>query len=99
MCSTDFRKCGFGWPTIKTVPIEILAILARDPNRDVRSAVAMKNKLSTDLMAVLSLDPDESVRERIACNKNTPIEILKRLANDGCARISAHSRKRLEQGS
>jgi hypothetical protein len=59
----------------------------------------MTNKLSTDLMALLSADPDESVRERIAYNKNTPLEILERLANDGSAHISAHSRKRLEQSA
>jgi hypothetical protein len=76
----------------KTVPAEILSILARDTNTIVRAAVAMKNKLPEDLIALLANDVDDSVRERIAYYKKTPIDILRRLSNDPCETVSAQSR-------
>ncbi|ENX04237.1 hypothetical protein F900_00221 [Acinetobacter modestus] len=66
----------------KTVPLNILEILARDENESVRAAVAMKRKLSPELFDLLSRDNSEEVRHRIACNKKSPIYILKILAND-----------------
>jgi hypothetical protein len=79
----------------KTVPGEVLSVLARDPDPAVRSTVAMKNKLSEELFALLSRDTDDSVRERIAYNKKTPIAILRSLANDACGLVSIPSRERL----
>jgi hypothetical protein len=85
----------------KTVPIEVLSILARDADPDIRMAVALKNKLSEDLFSLLAADPNDSVRERIACNKKTPTEVLRRLANDTCELVSIqateHVRKREAQ--
>src|SRR5581483_12198605 len=52
----------------KTVPAEILEILAKDPDATVRHAVAMKNKLSPELMMLLASDMDISVRQRIVYN-------------------------------
>ncbi|MEN4982912.1 hypothetical protein [Acinetobacter modestus] len=66
----------------KTVPLNILEILARDENESVRAAVAMKRKLSPELFDLLSRDSSEEVRHRIACNKKSPIYILKTLTND-----------------
>lgn len=72
----------------KTVPIEILLVLARDPDADVRATVAMKNKLTADLLELLAQDSDDFVRQRIACNKNTPLALLMRLANDPSELVS-----------
>lgn len=66
----------------KTVPIEILSILARDDDVDVRFMVAMKRKLTPELFDLLSRDSDETVRVRIVFNRKTPVEILDRLAED-----------------
>jgi len=66
----------------KTVPLNILEILARDENESVRAAVAMKRKLSPELFDLLSRDSSEEVRHRIVCNKKSPIYILKTLTND-----------------
>ena len=82
----------------KTVPIEILSVLAHDPNPDIRVAVAMKNKLSDELFRLLANDTNNLVRERIAYNKKTPPGILRALANDSCESISAQSRERLKNG-
>lgn len=66
----------------KTVPVEILSILARDDAVDVRFMVATKRKLTPELFDLLSRDSDETVRVRIVYNRKTPIEILNRLADD-----------------
>ncbi|WP_176014127.1 hypothetical protein [Victivallis sp. Marseille-Q1083] len=69
------------WVVInKTVPIEILELLADD--EDVRFEVATKRKLTRDLFLKLSKDPDATVRERIACNAKTPIDILRGMYPD-----------------
>jgi hypothetical protein len=79
----------------KTVPVEILAVLARDPSPDVRCSVAMKNKLPSDVMLELAGDEDESVRERIAYNKNAPVPILRKLAVDKVHRVAEIAQSRL----
>ena len=81
----------------KTVPIEILLVLAGDHDSNVRVAVAMKNKLSEELFTVLAGDADESVRQRIACNKNTPIHVLRRLSLDTSELVAAPARSRINK--
>lgn len=66
----------------KTVPLEILAILADDSDPEVRWSVARKRKLSATLFAKLANDDDDSVRAAVAINKKTPAEVLKLLIND-----------------
>jgi hypothetical protein len=79
----------------KTVPVEILAILAHDPSAEVRHCVAMKNKLPRELMIELADDVDQTVRQRIAHNKNAPIEALRKLTTDEVRDISEHAKARL----
>lgn len=79
----------------KTVPIEILALLASDPDSSVRSAVAMKNKLPQELMSLLAGDADESVRQRIAYNKNVDAVTLEKLSRDQSEMVSSSARERL----
>jgi hypothetical protein len=79
----------------KTVPLEVLRLLASDSDPRVRFAVAMKNKLPNDLMVQLGRDTDASVRQRVACNKNAGVEILEELAQDQSELVSASARARL----
>lgn len=79
----------------RTVPLEILEILARDEEASVRATVAEKRKLSEDLFEVLSLDDDEMVRQRLAYNKKTPTYIIERLANDSVSLVRSVAIKRL----
>ncbi|MFI8127055.1 hypothetical protein [Acinetobacter sp. ABJ-A23_2] len=79
----------------KTVPLDILEILARDTNESVRSTVASKRKLSPELFDLLSQDKSEAVRERIACNKKVPIHILRRLVNDPTMFVRETALKRI----
>ena len=80
----------------KTVPLAVLTLLATDPDANVRSAVATKNKLPLDLMALLANDPDESVRQRIACNKNADFSVLDKLARDQSELVSTPARNRIK---
>jgi hypothetical protein len=52
----------------KTVPVEVLRLLAKDPDPHVRGAVAAKRKLPSDLQLLLAADPDDGVRDRLAAN-------------------------------
>jgi len=79
----------------KTVPLNILEILARDTNESVRATVASKKKLSLELFVLLSQDKSETVRERVACNKKAPIHILRRLANDPIMFVREAALKRI----
>ena len=72
----------------KTVPLEILRILAKDADHVVRSSVADKRKLDRELFESLSRDPDETVRQRIAYNKKTPADIIERLTSDKSTFVS-----------
>jgi hypothetical protein len=80
----------------KTVPVAVLSHLASDPDSNVSSAVAMKNKLPLDLMLLLANDRDESVRQRIAYNKNADIAVLEKLATDESELVSSQARRRIQ---
>ena len=82
----------------KTVPLDILRILAIDSDRDVRSAVAEKRKLDADLFQQLGSDSDEVVRQRVAYNKKTPDDLLVRLAEDACELVRDAAKARLKRG-
>lgn len=79
----------------KTVPIEILDVLARDEVVSVRAAVADKRKLSVELFELLAQDRDELVRQRVAYNKKAPIKVLEYLSADSSPMVHAVAAKRL----
>jgi len=78
----------------KTVPVEVLEVLARDPDPRVRSMVAMKRKLTGELFALLAKDQDDSVRATLAHNKKIPADILGCLVGDQSQIVSAAARER-----
>jgi hypothetical protein len=80
----------------KTVPANILARLARDPDPGVRGTVARKRKLSPDLMFLLADDPDDGVRHALVWNASCPPELLRRLAEDRWSTVAEKARSRLE---
>ncbi|WP_374438730.1 hypothetical protein [Inhella sp.] len=84
-------------PINKTVPLEILAMLARDGDPSVRAAVADRRRLNAELFDALSLDEDEFVRSRVAANKKAPFEIVLRLAEDPAAHVRSIAQRRLTQ--
>ncbi|WP_432116937.1 HEAT repeat domain-containing protein [Streptomyces sp. bgisy032] len=82
----------------KTVPLEILQVLANDPDPKVRSMVASKRKLTPALLAGLATDPDESVRLAVARHKRAPKHVLEQLCTDSWEEVRAMARDRLERG-
>ena len=81
----------------KTVPVEVLEELSRDPDSRVRVAVAMKRKLPEALQLVLAGDPDEGVRHRIACNAKATKRVLQMLADDDQSFVHETAVRRLEE--
>jgi hypothetical protein len=65
----------------KTVPIEILDLLATSPDAQVRDMVARKRKITESIAIRLAADPDEIVRAALARNLKLPgaaLDILQR---------------------
>jgi hypothetical protein len=79
----------------KTVPLEVLKDLARDPDSRVRDMVAMKNKLTADILETLAVDPNDAVRMRVARHKHTTREILEQLRNDSWDEVRVVAAARL----
>lgn len=68
----------------RTVPLEILRILACDADSRVRSRVAMKRKIrfASDIIERLAQDEDENIRRQIALRPDTPSALIEKLAQD-----------------
>lgn len=79
----------------KTVPLEILRVLASDPDSAVRHMVAMKRKLTPDILEGMAADSDESVRLQVARHRRTP-PVLERLLADDWSEVRNLARSRIE---
>jgi hypothetical protein len=79
----------------KTVPVEVLAILARDPDAEVRFFVAMKRKLPEYLQLELARDADYTVRNRIVWNAKATKSVLEELSKDREENIRRKAMERL----
>lgn len=72
----------------KTIPMEILRRLADDPDRDVRTAVLAKRKVLSraqvdrPLVEKFSRDPEVMIRAGVASHRNTPRDIIERVAKE-----------------
>jgi hypothetical protein len=66
----------------KTIPVEVLKILADDHEWRVRSMVASKNKITEEIQLKLAKDLDPAVRQRVVNNKKATLAVLKILAID-----------------
>ena len=66
----------------RTIPSEIMRILAAQGDEVVRSILAEKRRLPPDLFDLLSKDPSSLVRKKVAANKKTSIDIVRSLVGD-----------------
>jgi hypothetical protein len=80
----------------KTVPLEILRVLASDPDSTVRLTVAMKRKLTPDILEGMAADSHESVRLQVARHRRTPRSVLERLLADDWSEVRKLARDRIE---
>lgn len=81
----------------KTIPLEILAILAEDESHEVKRMVATKRKLDFTLFEKLANDNGEYIRQTIAINAKVPLVILKKLARDPSLEVRECAIPRLEK--
>jgi len=79
----------------KTTSAEILRILSRDPDVDVRWAVANVRRLPQDVFDSLSRDTDSSVRTSVALNRKAPASVLDRLSTDPHEDVAKAAQERL----
>jgi hypothetical protein len=81
----------------KTVPLEVLARLAKDPDPGVRSMVSMKRKLTADILELMASDPHDPVRLSVAGHRATPRHVLERLLDDPWVDVRDQARERLDR--
>jgi hypothetical protein len=80
----------------KTIPIEVIAVLAKHSSARVRRFAADKNAITPELIALLAVDSDPSVRLRIANHKKSGAEILRTLLRDDWDQIVEIAREKLD---
>ncbi len=66
----------------KTIPLEILELLAKDRDPKIRGDVARKRKINDTIFHLLSMDDDENVRYGLMCNTKLTIEKKKSIKVD-----------------
>lgn len=66
----------------KTVPPEIIRLLAKDNDPLVRGSISRKYPLEDDLYHDLSVDIDEGIRAGLTYNKKIPVDILKYMSEN-----------------
>ncbi|WP_435170188.1 hypothetical protein [Paenibacillus glycanilyticus] len=82
----------------KSIPVEIMEILADDVDERVRFNVATKNRLPEHLQLILAKDSDSSVRQRIVYNKKATFQALSVLLNDEDEEIRTLAKNRIDEG-
>ena len=82
----------------KTVPVEILRLLAADPDPKDRYVVATKRKLPPDVLTDLAADADESIKLAVARHKSTPRSVLEQLQSDAWEQVREVARERIQSG-
>lgn len=80
----------------KTVPLEVLHVLAGDEDARVRDMVAMKRKLDAPTLTRLATDEDDGVRMAVARHRKTPVEVLRSMLDDPWHDVREMAKARLE---
>lgn len=81
----------------KTIPVEILRILAGNDDSRVRSMVAMKHKTTADILRQLATDGHDAIRASVAGHRNTPDDVLIALCSDPWDEIRKAARANLDR--
>ncbi|GGK35826.1 hypothetical protein GCM10007962_32710 [Yeosuana aromativorans] len=66
----------------KTVPLEILEVLATDKDEKVRCVVARKRKINNRIFDLLKADSDKTVRHALICNTGLALDLKKKIKID-----------------
>ncbi|HEX5154855.1 MAG TPA: hypothetical protein VFW07_25595 [Parafilimonas sp.] len=79
----------------KTIPVEMLELLAKDEDADVRAAVARKRKINDRIFELLSTDNDESVRYALIYNAKLSKEKKRLIHTEGSELLEAALQRQL----
>lgn len=79
----------------KTIPDEIIRILALDKDSRVRHMIACKRRMPADLLPLFAKDPDETIRRIVARSSKSSREVLEMLINDEWSVVAEEARERL----
>ena len=82
----------------KTIPAQVIEVLARDGDARVRDMIARKRVVPLRVMEMLALDSDTGIRLTLAYNKSTPRRILESLRDDVWAPVAERAQLRLAAG-
>ena len=82
----------------KTIPVEVLEVLAKDPDSQVREMVARKRKLPESLQFKLATDFDSSVRSALACNRSLASLVREKLTKDEDELVREAARRHASDG-
>jgi len=93
---THHPKYRFAVAQNKTIPDEVIRLLAGDSDWRVRQCVASKRRCPPDVLALLATDENESIASTVASHPNTPPEALLMLANHSWGAIREKVAQRLE---
>jgi hypothetical protein len=94
----DYPEIHFWAAQNKTMPIEILTVLAEDEDYRVRLMVASKNSLTKELLIKLAKDKIFFVRQRVAFHKKITRDILEILSIDNEEEIRLIAINRIKTG-
>lgn len=83
----------------RTIPYEVMRVLASCDDPTARSLIAEKRRLAPDLFPLLARDRDETVRRTIAANQKTPLELVKILTTDSVESVASVAEYNLRERS
>ena len=61
----------------ENTPVEVLMILAKDEDGDVREGLAKNKNTPPEILSILAKDPQSDIRAYVAFNPNTPENVLR----------------------
>lgn len=80
----------------KMIHEEIILVLAKDHDPDVRLSVAMKRRCPAAVLARLAWDPEFRVRMAVVRNRRVPTSVLSRLADEASGPVADEARRQLQ---
>ncbi|MFK0310265.1 hypothetical protein ACIQUF_03390 [Pseudomonas sp. NPDC090233] len=79
----------------KTIPDQVIELLSKSDDMNVRLKIATKRKLNRTVFERLANDPDPNIRDRIAYNPKVPNDILEKLCKDSDPIVACSAKRKL----
>lgn len=92
---TEHPEMRFWVAHNRTIPQEVMRVLAADEDWRVRDRIATKNSCPSDILEALSSDSHDAVASAVAGHPNTPSSALRRLARYPWEQVSGKAIRQL----